>query len=305
MMTENQTINQDVSQELKNEISFVDADNNIVKAEIEIKYKEENQPVFTMSGSCKGSSGQCFDHVTPRTEAQKELIKLWKENHLNDMNAGCEHQRAADWDKVRIDPSELPTESGHTDKDGIIATWIRPDDHPKGLLTKPCPECGYRYGSAWLYRALPDGFRETLLKLIETIEAEEITHKQERIEASEITSFDDFENDKIVALAQSLSLEPQEAEDIEELSEDRYEYQGIEYFIGTEDETEEQAKAYLMDDPELWRMAVADGQTEESLEDWAKRVINSDGYGHLLNSWDGSEDYEVANGTGYFIIRSG
>lgn len=24
-------------------------------------------------------------------------------------------------------------------------------EHPRGVLTKPCPECGYKYGSAWLY----------------------------------------------------------------------------------------------------------------------------------------------------------
>lgn len=30
-----------------------------------------------------------------------------------------------------------------------------PQEHPGGLLMKPCPECGYRYGSAWLYEAVP------------------------------------------------------------------------------------------------------------------------------------------------------
>ena len=47
------------------------------------------------------------------------LAQLWKENHLNDVRAGCIHQTPpadpADWDKVR-----------------------------------PCPATGYRYGSAWL-----------------------------------------------------------------------------------------------------------------------------------------------------------
>lgn len=286
-----QDINQDVSQELKTEISFVDADNNKVVADIEIKNKKENQPVFTMSGDYGGGGGQIFDHVKPRTEAQKELIKLWNENHLNDMNAGCQHQRAL--------MPDIKKEKGEK--------FFYADNYKKVVELeefKECSECGYKYGSAWVYEPLPDGFKDTLLKLIGTIETEEITYKQERIEASEITSFDDFDNDKIVALAQSLDLEPQEAEDIEEISEDRYEYQGTEYFIGTEDETEQEAKSYLMDDPELWKMAVADGQTEESLEDWAEMVIRSNGYGHLLNSWDGSEDYQVANGTGYYIIRS-
>lgn len=29
--------------------------------------------------------------------------------------------------------------------------WIRPDEHPDGLLTKACPVCGYKYGSSWVY----------------------------------------------------------------------------------------------------------------------------------------------------------
>ena len=28
-------------------------------------------------------------------------------------------------------------------------------EHPEGLLSKPCPTCGYPYGSAWLYDPLP------------------------------------------------------------------------------------------------------------------------------------------------------
>lgn len=27
--------------------------------------------------------------------------------------------------------------------------WIRPDEHPEGILCKPCPVCGYKYGSSW------------------------------------------------------------------------------------------------------------------------------------------------------------
>lgn len=43
--------------------------------------------------------------------------------HQNGMSAGCEHQEALGWSH---------------DKCGIA-----------------CPECGYRYGTAWLYRTLP------------------------------------------------------------------------------------------------------------------------------------------------------
>lgn len=45
--------------------------------------------------------------------------------HLNDMRAGCEHQRAMGWKSY--------------------------DEHP----SEPCPVCGYKYGTAWLVEPLP------------------------------------------------------------------------------------------------------------------------------------------------------
>ena len=35
--------------------------------------------------------------------------------------------------------------------------WVRPDEHPGGLLGVPCPECGYRYGSEWKVEEVPTG----------------------------------------------------------------------------------------------------------------------------------------------------
>lgn len=33
--------------------------------------------------------------------------------------------------------------------------WVREDEHPDGILSKPCPTCGYKYGSAWLFEPIP------------------------------------------------------------------------------------------------------------------------------------------------------
>ena len=35
------------------------------------------------------------------------------------------------------------------------AGWVTPAEHPNGLLTKPCPVCGYKYGTAWLKEEVP------------------------------------------------------------------------------------------------------------------------------------------------------
>lgn len=34
--------------------------------------------------------------------------------------------------------------------------WLRPEEHPDGLLCRPCPECGYKYGSEWKREEVPE-----------------------------------------------------------------------------------------------------------------------------------------------------
>lgn len=57
----------------------------------------------------------------PRWDAERltALLRIWERWHLNDMKAGCIHQSTAELKKF------------------------------------PCPQCGYVYGSAWLFDALP------------------------------------------------------------------------------------------------------------------------------------------------------
>ena len=45
------------------------------------------------------------------------------------------------------------------------AGWVRPEEHPDGLLGKPCPTCDYRYGSAWKKEPVPDEVLEFLASL--------------------------------------------------------------------------------------------------------------------------------------------
>lgn len=44
--------------------------------------------------------------------------------------------------------------------------WIRESDHPKGLLCKPCPVCGYKYGTSWVYFPIPEHDENIILKLL-------------------------------------------------------------------------------------------------------------------------------------------
>lgn len=104
------------------------------------------------SGNAAGGCGQIdmeFDHKDPaqndnrysqpikaselrfskgwNAEIWYKFLDAWKVWHLNDLKAGCEHQRALGWEK-----------------DGY-------DKHP----SEACPTCGYEFGSAWNTVAVP------------------------------------------------------------------------------------------------------------------------------------------------------
>lgn len=133
-------------------------------------------------GNARGSSGQICDSLAPNIdryfdgwngEALDKFLEVWRHWHLNDLRAGCEHQRAEGWDKRPIDPSK-PIDTYGKHFDGQQSTtwnmlaWVTPQEHPDGLLTKPCPVCGYKYGSQWLYEAVPQEIIEYLQSIRET-----------------------------------------------------------------------------------------------------------------------------------------
>jgi hypothetical protein len=61
-----------------------------------------------------------------KTPAALRLARLWDRWHLNDMRAGCAHQ-----------------------------TPVGDDTSSQLANTPPCPQTGYRWGSAWLTEEIP------------------------------------------------------------------------------------------------------------------------------------------------------
>jgi hypothetical protein len=91
------------------------------------------------------------------TEKIKQLFDVWKKHHANNLNPGCVHQDG--WETKKIDESKPLSDYGkHIPDQGAswnMLTWVTPEKHPEGLLTKACPVCGYKYGTSWLFRELP------------------------------------------------------------------------------------------------------------------------------------------------------
>ncbi len=50
-----------------------------------------------------------------------------------------------------------------------ILGHTKENEHPEGLLCKPCPICGYQYGTAWTYRAIPQEDEKIILQIISGI----------------------------------------------------------------------------------------------------------------------------------------
>lgn len=187
------------------------------------------------NGNAEGGCGQVCDSLDQiltfepgfNAEIVSRLKSVWERWHLNDMRAGCEHQRA--WPiaqeveivtyKLNSEGIKLSTEAKRTistvarelahsitdathrgstllsagiadlayqimsaegltdlpywinsapDSDSIGSGlydvdkretkrlgWLSVDEHPQGLMSKPCEVCGYKYGTEWRTETVP------------------------------------------------------------------------------------------------------------------------------------------------------
>lgn len=123
------------------------------------------------SGDCRGGAGQCVDEIRegcPCDEWTQEMLdkfcSIWDEWHLNDMRPYCKHQKELGWDKLAVTPVTLY----HYRLNSKTLGWLNPDEHPDGILGKPCPVCGYQYGHAWQTEEVPQEVIDWLFNLPES-----------------------------------------------------------------------------------------------------------------------------------------
>lgn len=90
------------------------------------------------------------------TKEEKELWNLpiskktWEP--LDDSR--YEPQKKYDWNNGATEESTLG--------------WLSPEEHPDGILSKPCPVCGYKYGTSWLKEDVPEDVLQFLYNLPDT-----------------------------------------------------------------------------------------------------------------------------------------
>jgi hypothetical protein len=124
--------------------------NNLVEIEINLNKNQKDVWCLSISGSIWNSKktdwvsgGQIHDTLKTIPELKnnkllQEICKIWEEYHLNDMQAGCEHQRSNPY-------------------------FNKPYNE---IEDKVCPECGYVYGSAWLTKEIPADVLKRIQEII-------------------------------------------------------------------------------------------------------------------------------------------
>lgn len=133
-----------------------------VTLEIELKQKDKGETLSISGNVWKPSKtdivsgGQCQDAIREalkdgslklangyKKEEVLKLLDIWDVWHLNDMKAGCSHQRV------------MIQAMNHTHGEKFFYA----DNYSEVVKIpefKKCSECGYKYGSAWLHEPLPE-----------------------------------------------------------------------------------------------------------------------------------------------------
>lgn len=90
------------------------------------------------------------------TEEEKELwnLPISKKTWEPMDDPRYEPQKKYDWN------------NGATEEKAL--GWLSPDEHPDGILGKPCPVCGYKYGTSWLKEDVPEDVLQFLYNLPDT-----------------------------------------------------------------------------------------------------------------------------------------
>jgi len=131
-----------------------------ITIEIKLKQTEKGEALSICGNIWKPKrtdiveGGQCQDTIREALNEGKiklkgyteadilKLLDIWDRWHLNDLRAGCEHQRAL-----------IPLYKKEKGEDFFDVSNY--DEIIKLPEFKKCSICGYKYGTAWLFEPLP------------------------------------------------------------------------------------------------------------------------------------------------------
>lgn len=197
-----------------NKVFLIDATNTLYVIEARVY----NGDSLSICGECAGGCGQILDCIQPATDAQIELLRLWREYHLKTVGEGIVNHLAHILLRIESEGTQGEVDNANDDDEAAVTIsqyfW---DSHkvvvPVSLVKR------------------------------------------------------NYERNEYCHTAQML---------------------GWNFWLGTWEELEEEARKYLEEEEWVWREAVHAGSTQLGFKDWVDEVINDDGFAAALNSWDGS-----------------
>lgn len=116
------------------------------------------------------------DVIGQRYEIKRKAMEFLKSNgNVSITPEACKYLRLEYQIKSPVDslPPELASSYKLERVEQQAFGWLRPDEHPDGLLGKPCPVCGYKYGSAWNHFSIPEEDEKLIYELLGTGDAQE------------------------------------------------------------------------------------------------------------------------------------
>jgi hypothetical protein len=94
-----------------------------------------------------------------RKEAEEETKRAGIAGEVARLTDAGRLMVGPDWFRDRFTPPDADSPlSGLYEvkkREQKASGWVNENEHPRGVLSKPCPECGYKYGSAWLTEEVP------------------------------------------------------------------------------------------------------------------------------------------------------
>ena len=109
---------------------------------------------FRAGGQCRDTITRLIAHGEPAPgmtdEALDKLLHIWEKWHLNNMRPACSHQVVLGW---KFCPGHYK-DGHHFYCEPHLPGKPQLCDFPN-MMGKPCPTCGYKLGSSWLFEPLP------------------------------------------------------------------------------------------------------------------------------------------------------
>lgn len=110
------------------------------------------------------------DAITEKNAAERRIIEAAKRGETVTPTKEEQNALNREYEITCFDEGETPAEIGKYYKLKRTETkrlgWLRETEHPRGILCRPCPVCGYKYGTSWLYSPIPEKDLQRIREII-------------------------------------------------------------------------------------------------------------------------------------------